>query len=78
MKKLMRLIPHVAIILALMTLTFFVIDRFNEFMDFMTAEMSKWLFASLAVFAIAASVRLIAADLEKAEREAEEKQQKGN
>ena len=49
-------------ILAMMTLTFFVIDRFNEFMDFMTSEMSKWVFAALAVFAIATAVRLIAAD----------------
>ena len=46
----------------MMTLTFFVIDRFNEFMDFMTSEMSKWVFAALAVFAIATAVRLIAAD----------------
>ena len=59
--KLKRLIPHITIILA-MTLTFFVIDRFNEFMDFMTSEMSKWVFAALAVFAIATAVRLIAAD----------------
>ena len=58
--KLKRLIPHITIILAM--LTFFVIDRFNEFMDFMTSEMSKWVFAALAVFAIATAVRLIAAD----------------
>lgn len=60
--KLKRLIPHITIILAMMTLTFFVIDRFNEFMDFMTSDMSKWVFAALAVFAIATAVRLIAAD----------------
>lgn len=60
--KLKRLIPHITIILPMMTLTFFVIDRFNEFMDFMTSEMSKWVFAALAVFAIATAVRLIAAD----------------
>ena len=75
--KLKRLIPHIAIILSLMTLTFFVIDRYNEFMDFMTAEMSKWLFAALAVFTIATAVRLIAADLERAERDAKEKRENG-
>lgn len=67
--KLKKLIPHITIILALMTLTFFIIDRFNSFMDFMTSEMSKWVFAALAVFAIASAVRLIAADWREDERE---------
>ena len=67
--KLKKLIPHITIILAHMTLTFFVIDRFNSFMDFMTSEMSKWVFAALAVFAIASAVRLIAADWREDERE---------
>lgn len=67
--KLKKWIPHITIILALMTLTFFVIDRFNSFMDFMTSEMSKWVFAALAVFAIASAVRLIAADWREDERE---------
>ena len=48
--KLKKLIPHITIVLALMTLTFFVIDRFNSFMDFMTSEMSKWVFAALAAW----------------------------
>lgn len=74
--KLKRLIPHITLILAAMTLTFFIIDRFNEFMDFMTAEMSKWVFAALAVFAAAASVRLIAADLSESEKQEKEKQGK--
>ncbi len=67
--KLKRLIPHITIILAMMTLTFFVIDRFNEFMDFMTSELSKWVFAALAVFALATAVRLIAADWKEEDRE---------
>ena len=67
--KLKKWIPHITIILALMTLTFFIIDRVNSFMDFMTSEMSKWVFAALAVFAIASAVRLIAADWREDERE---------
>ena len=67
--KLKKWIPHITIILALMTLTFFIIDRFNSFMDFMTSEMSKWVFAALAVFAIASAVRLIAADWREDGRE---------
>ena len=42
-----------------MTLVFFVIDRFNEIMAFMTSELSKWVFALLALCAIITSVCLI-------------------
>ena len=44
-----RFIPHLTIILSVMTLVFFVIDRFNEIMAFMTSELSKWVFALLAL-----------------------------
>ena len=54
-----RFIPHLTICLGLMTLTFFVIDRFNEFMAFMTSDLSKWVFAALALCAIITSVYLI-------------------
>ncbi len=60
--KLKRLLPHATAILSLMVLTFFVIDRFNEFMAFMTSELSKWVFAALAASALATSIRLIALD----------------
>ena len=65
MKKIM---PHVSIVLAFMTLTLFVIDRFNEYMAFMTTEISKWLFALLAVSAVATSVLLIRENLREEER----------
>lgn len=54
-----RFIPHLTIILSMMTLVFFVIDRFNEIMAFMTSELSKWVFALLALCAIITSVCLI-------------------
>lgn len=54
-----RFIPHLTIILSVMTLVFFVIDRFNEIMAFMTSELSKWVFALLALCAIITSVCLI-------------------
>ena len=54
-----RFIPHLTFILSVMTLVFFVIDRFNEIMAFMTSELSKWVFALLALCAIITSVCLI-------------------
>ncbi len=73
MKRLLsRMFPHLTIILSLMTLTFFCIDRVNPIMAFMTSELSKWVFAILAVSAIVTSVLLIArqwrSDLKKAKR----------
>ena len=57
-----RALPHITIVLSLMTLTFFVIERFNEMMGFMTSKLSQWVFAILAVFALITSLRLIVCD----------------
>ncbi len=62
MKKCKRVFPHITLILSLMVLTFFVIDRFNEFMAFMTSELSKWVIAALALSALVTSIRLILVD----------------
>lgn len=59
---LVRAVPHLTIVLALMTLIFFCIDRVNPIMAFMTSELSKWVFAVLAVLAIVSSLLLIAAE----------------
>lgn len=54
-----RIMPHAVIVLSLMTLTFFFIDRVNPIMAFMTSELSKWTFALLSVTGILTSVFLI-------------------
>lgn len=59
MKWIKRALPHFTIVLALMTLTFFCIDRVNTNMAFMTSELSKWVFMLLAVCALLASLMLI-------------------
>ena len=70
MKWFWKLIPHLTFILALMTLTFFCIDRINRSMAFMTSEMSKWTFAGLAVCSILTSWALIACHWREDDREA--------
>ena len=59
MKWIKRAAPHLTIILGLMTLTFFCIDRVNTAMAFMTSELSKWVFMALAVLAIFSATLLI-------------------
>lgn len=54
-----KFIPHLTIVLSAMTLTFFIIDKFNEYMAFMTSELSKAIFAALAVCAAITSIYLI-------------------
>lgn len=61
MKRIARILPHLTIVLSLMTLTFFVIDRVNVNMAFMTSELSKWVFAILAALSVITSILLIAA-----------------
>lgn len=51
-----RLLPHLVIILSVMILTFFVIDRFNEAMAFLNNDITKCLAALLALLSLTLSV----------------------
>ena len=60
LKFLIRLLPHLILILSLMILTFFVIDCFNEAMDFLNNRATKILAAILAFCAgISALCRIL-------------------
>ena len=63
-----KFIPHLTIALSAMTLTFFVIDKFNEYMAFMTSELSKAVFAALAVCSAITSIYLISDNFKEADR----------
>ena len=54
-----RVLPHLTIILGVMTLVFYVVDGFNAVMAFMASELSKQVFLVLAICAIISSVMLI-------------------
>ena len=63
-----KFIPHLTIALSAMTLTFFVIDKFNEYMAFMTSELSKAVFAAFAVCSAITSIYLISDNFREADR----------
>jgi|GEM_PF-612522 len=76
-----KLLPHAAIIISGMLIVFFVIDRFNKPMGFMTNEFHKRLTFALALLALYFAVQLISLQrrAERAEyrrrlREAQERQ----
>ena len=77
-----QLPPHAAIILSGMLIVFFIIDRVNKPMGFMTNEFHKRITFALALLSIWSSIRLIAAQrrAERAEyrRRLREMQQKRN
>ena len=71
MKRLIaRALPHLTIILSVMTLVFFVVDGFNAVMAFMASELSKRIFAVLAVCSITTSVMLISRQWKEDDRKA--------
>jgi len=71
MKRLIaRALPHLTIILSVMTLVFFAVDGFNAVMAFMASELSKRIFAVLAVCSITTSVMLISRQWKEDDRRA--------
>ncbi len=71
MKRILsRALPHLTIILGVMTLVFYVVDGFNAVMAFMASDLSKQVFMVLAVCAIISSVMLIARQWKEDDRKA--------
>ncbi len=60
MKNFSKIVPHVSIIISLMMLTFFVIDRINPYMQFIDHPMTKWLLAIFSVSSFVTACLLIA------------------
>lgn len=48
-KKIIYALSHACMIMAIMLMTFFVIERFNSSMEFMTSQISQWFFLLFAV-----------------------------
>ncbi len=56
-----KVLAHACIIISGMLLTFFVIDRVNPFMEFLTSEMSVWLIFAFALITLTQSIMLVVA-----------------
>lgn len=54
-----KVLNHVQLILGIMLLTFFTIDRFNQAMDFMSNNITKFLVGALALIGIVNAVTVI-------------------
>ena len=56
MTKLHTLLSHLTVILALMFLTFLILDQFNPMMNFVDNNISRWLLLALCACGIGQSV----------------------
>lgn len=56
MNKLRELFSHLTVILALMFLTFLVLDQFNPLMNFIDNDISRWLLALLCASGMGQSI----------------------
>ncbi|MDD3881018.1 MAG: hypothetical protein PHI27_02065 [Eubacteriales bacterium] len=60
LKLLDKVLPHLTIIMSIMMLVFFLIDRANSYNTFMENEFHKWLALGLLVCGSASAIKLIA------------------
>ena len=57
-QRILGIPPHLSLILSLMLLTFYIVDRFNTAMAFINHPMTKNLIGALILFNLLSSVRL--------------------
>ena len=66
-----KLLPHITIVMCLMYVVFFCIDRVNSAMAFIDNEITKWLLLALCLISIVEALWLIADERRKARRRQE-------
>ena len=66
-----KLLPHITIVMCLMYVVFFCIDRVNSAMAFIDNEITKWLLLALCLISIVDALWLIADERRKARRRQE-------
>lgn len=57
--RILRIIPHLCLILSLMMLTFFIIDLFNPSMAFLNNTVTKYLLALFSLLSMIPSLYMI-------------------
>ena len=73
MKKVLRALlaalPHATLVLSLMMLILFTIDRFNEAMAFLNNDLTKWILAVFCFLTLCLSVLTVLRDEARRKRE---------
>ncbi|HWT74218.1 MAG TPA: hypothetical protein VN258_05790 [Mobilitalea sp.] len=62
MKRIIRILPHITIILSLMFITFWILDIYNPLMNFIGSDISKVLLLIFCIAALITSILAVALD----------------
>ena len=76
MKGIRMLLPHAGIVLALMFITFFIVDKLNGAMNFIGNDITKALLLLFSIISIGNSCFVIALNRRQARQKREEESQK--
>lgn len=62
MKRVIRILPHITIVLSIMFITFWVLDIFNPMMNFINTDLSKILLLIFCISSLITSIITVALD----------------
>jgi hypothetical protein len=62
MKRLISILPHITIILSIMFITLWILDKFNPLMNFLDSKLSNLLLLILFISAILTSIVAVTLD----------------
>lgn len=74
LRSVRTILSHACVVGGLMILIFFIADRYNPVMEFMTSEMSKWFILAMAAISFANAVLTISGIRHAIRRRAEKQQ----
>ncbi|MDF2486837.1 MAG: hypothetical protein K0R46_3005 [Herbinix sp.] len=60
MKRIIRVLPHITIVLSAMFITLWILDQFNPMMNFIDSEISKILLIIFCIFSMITAIVLVA------------------
>lgn len=74
MKTLLRMLPHLTLILSVLFIVFLILDQFNPTMDFVNNEISEKMLWVLCISAIVNTIVLIVRDRRTDDRPTQEEE----
>lgn len=60
MKRIMRILPHITIILSAMFITLWILDKYNPLMNFLDSDLSNILLLILCAFSLVTAIVMVA------------------
>jgi hypothetical protein len=65
MKRLIRILPHITIILSAMFITFWILDKYNPMMNFITSDISNALLLAFCISSLITAILAVALERKK-------------